>query len=219
VEILYPLAHQCQRELWGDRIYRLSELSAEAYFYDDEDSDPQIGVILTPEPVVLAPWLERSFVEAGLVIRTNPTIYARVDFPRIFARVEADIRIRLGSRCAPVFVVAPICAPPRPAREGRGPRHDADNRKRDHGRHEDPAPSWHAPDFPPEPGRRAFERRGPEMRRVNEPSRPPAGRQDRAASDTPQYKARGRNESPQPAKAGNEGNSNTRSRRERKASR
>ncbi|MGH7494926.1 MAG: hypothetical protein ACREOO_21345 [bacterium] len=177
VEVLYPLAHHFQQELRPDRVYRLSDLADDVYLYDEEEGQAQIGVIFTPDPVVLAPWLERSFFEAGLVLGRNKIIYAHVDFPRIFARVEANIRIHLGTRCAPSFVVTPVYVRPRVvyrARErdhcDRKPRHHY--RKRDEDRRGYGPPSRRAEREPVELERRTYERRGGEMRRVTFPSRP-----------------------------------------------
>ncbi len=174
VKILYPRPHHYQYELRSDRIYRLSDLAKDVFLYDEEEGDAQIGVIFTREPVVLAPWLERSFVEAGLVIRPSPIIYARFDFPRIFARVEADIRIRVGTRCAPVFVVTPVYVRPRVVYRSREwdrcnwkPRPNCKKRghdKRGYG------PPHAREEYEPE--RRTYEKRAPEVRRVTFPSRP-----------------------------------------------
>lgn len=113
VEVLYPQPYHCQEELRADRVYRLTELAEEVCWYDEAEGEMQIGVIYTPEPVVLAPWLERSFVQAGLLWGRSGIVYARFDYPSLFARVEADIRIRLGPRCAPVFCVTPVYVRPR----------------------------------------------------------------------------------------------------------
>lgn len=178
VRILYPRAHHCQQELRAERIYRLADLADDVYLFEEEEGDAQIGVIYTPEPVALAPWVERSFVEAGLVVRTSPVIYARLDLPRLFARVEADIRIRIGSRCAPVFVATPIYVRPRAVyckpRWERGhwqPPHDW--KKREHGRR------GHNDDYDDDDDERRYsreeykpEKREPEVRRVVFTGRP-----------------------------------------------
>ena len=175
VEILYPLAHHYQHELRPDRIYRLTDLAEDVYLHDEEEGDAQIGVIYTPEAVELAPWLERGFADAGLVISTGPIVYAHVDFPRIFARVEADIRIRLGRRCNPVFVVRPVYVRPSVVcrRTDWGPRRwrphphygKRDHRKRD--RDERPREREER-----KPERRKFGRRGTEVRQIALPSQP-----------------------------------------------
>lgn len=172
VRILYPLAHHCQAELRAERIYRLADLADDVYLNEDEEGDAQIGVIYTSEPVALAPWVESSFVEAGLVVRTSPVIYARIDLPRIFARVEADIRVRIGSRCAPVFVATPIYVRPRavyckPNWERGHWKPHPDWKKREHGRRghdydyddDDHGPRYSREEYQPE-------KREPEVRRV-----------------------------------------------------
>lgn len=203
VEVLYPRAHHYQYELRPDRVYRLSDLADDVYLYDEDEGYAQIGVIYTPDPVVLAPWLERSFVDAGLVIGRNKFIYAHIDLPRIFAHVEADIRIHLGTRCAPSFVVTPVYVRPRiiyrgPERDRcyRKPhsnhrKHDYDERdhdkrdydKRDHERRGYGPPSLRAERVPVETERRTYERREAEVRRVSYPSRPVEKEQVRVASD------------------------------------
>lgn len=188
VEVLYPRSHHCQRELRPFREYRLSDLADDVHLYDDE-GEAQLGVIFTREPVVLAPWLERSFVEAGLVVRTSPLIYARIDLPRIFARVEADVRIRIGPRCAPVFVVKPVCVRPRVVcrkphwhhRHGHWPpAHDKRHygkhgreydRSRDYDRDRDHDRGGYDEPRNYEPEKRGFERRGPERQRGSNPPR------------------------------------------------
>lgn len=147
--------------------------------YDEQEGDAQIGVIFTPEPVVLAPWLERSFIEAGLVLGRTKIIYARFDFPRIFARVEADIRIHLGTRCAPVFVVTPVYVRPpvvyRKLDWHRGHwRPHPDYKKRDHGKrgYDDEPRHARREHESSEPERRTHEKREPEVRRVTFPARP-----------------------------------------------
>jgi len=176
VEILYPRPHHHQHELRADRIYRLVDLADDVCLYDDVEGDAQIGVIFTPEPVVLAPWLERSFVEAGLVIGRNKFIYAHCDFPRVFARVEADIRIHLGARCAPVFVATPVYVRPRvvyrqPDWDRGHWRPHPDYKKRDHGRRGyDYEPPHTREEYVPKP--RMEEKREPEVRRVTFTARP-----------------------------------------------
>lgn len=120
VEIIYPLAHHHQRLLCPNRVYSLSDLADDLWLdYGDYTGQAQIGVIFTPEPVYLAPWLTRSFCAAGLTLGPARVVYRHYDFPRIFARVEADIRIHLGPRCAPAFFVAPIAVRPRLVYRGR----------------------------------------------------------------------------------------------------
>ena len=183
LEVLYPRPHHDQRELRPNRIYRLHDLADDIYLYDEEEGEVQIGVIFTPEPVVVSPWLERSFVEAGLVFGRNKIIYAHVDFPRIFARVEADIRIHLGPRCRPAFVRTPVYV--RPRFVYRGGRWDhgyhkprPDYKKRDHGKRGYEPPYSRKQDEPAEPKRRGYEKSQAEVRPVTFPARPPAREQD-----------------------------------------
>ncbi|MDZ7269257.1 MAG: DUF4384 domain-containing protein [candidate division KSB1 bacterium] len=124
VEILYPLAHHHQRLLRPNRVYCLGDLADDIWLdYGDCAGQVQIGVIFTPEPVYLAPWLTRSFCEAGLIIGPVQVVYRQYDFPRIFARVEADLRLHLGPRCAPAFLVTPIAVRPRMVYRGRPSHH------------------------------------------------------------------------------------------------
>jgi hypothetical protein len=203
VEVLYPRAHHRQYELRPDRVYRLSDLADDVYLYDEDEGYAQLGVIYTPEPVVLAPWLERSFCDAGLIIGRNKIVYAHFDFPRIFARVEADIRIHLGSRCAPSFVVRPVYVRPRIIYRGpdrdhwyRKPHHDyrkhdddkhdyekRDYDKRDYERRGYGPPALRAERVPVETERRAYERREAEVRRVSSPSRAMEKEQVQVAND------------------------------------
>ncbi len=222
VEVLYPRPYHRQHELRPDRIYYLSDLAEDVYLYDEEEGDAQIGVIYTPEPVVLAPWLERSFVEAGLVIRTSPIIYARFDFPGIFARVEADVRIHLGTRCAPVFVVKPVYVRPRvicrgPERDYRYGRSKPHYKKRDYDKR-GYEPRFAPPErVPAEPERRTYERRDAEVRRVAYPARTPEKEQGPVASVSSPHSRRERKESPKQLQSRDEEKRSPSSRRGRES--
>lgn len=224
-EILYPRPHHWQRELRADRVYRLSDLADDVYLYDEEEGEVQIGVIYTPEPVALAPWLESSFVEAGLVLGRNKFIYAHFDFPRIFARVEADIRIRLGSRCAPAFFVTPVHIRPhfvhRHPRWYRGhhkphPHYE----KRDHGKR-GYEPSHARVEYrnrPAEPKKRSYEKRATEVRRVTVSSRPPAREQAPVVQKpSPRSRRDHRSEAPKETQARDKDKQKSKSRRDQQS--
>lgn len=197
LEILYPQPHHYQRELRPHRIYRLYDLAEDIYLYDEEEGELQLGVIFTPEPVVVAPWLERSFVEAGLVFGRNKIVYAHFDFPRIFARVETDIRIHLGPRCRPAFVRTPVYVRPRFVYRGGHRDHDyhkprPDYKKRDHGKRGYEPPYSRKQDEPAEPKRRGYEKSQAEVRPVIFPARPPVREQDPVAKAPSQRSRRER---------------------------
>lgn len=185
VEVLYPRSHHLQYELRPNHIYRLCDLADDVYLYNDEEGEVQIGVIFTPEPVVVAPWLERSFIEAGLVFGRNKIIYAHVDFPRVFARVETEIRIHLGPRCRPAFVRTPVYVRPRFVyRHTHGDRGYRKSRpeykKRDQEKRGYEPPYSRKSYEPVEPKRRNYEKKQADVRPVTFPSRSPVRKQDPA---------------------------------------
>lgn len=183
-EVLYPRPHHCQEELRADRVYRLTDLAEEICWYDEHGGEVQIGVIYTPQPVVLAPWLERSFVQAGLRWGRSRIVYTRFDYPRIFARVEADMRIHLGARCAPAFGVTPVYVRPRlvyhkPHWDRGHWRPEPGDKKREH----------HPRGHNDEAERRAEDKREPEARRVTFTARP-AERKEEPVMVTPSRRER-----------------------------
>lgn len=249
VEVLYPQPQHFQRELRADRIYRLSDLADDVYLYDEVEGEIQIGVIYTPEPVALGPWLERSFVQAGLIWGRNKIVYARFDYPRIFARVEADIRVHIGSRCTPVFVVRPVHVRPRVIYRapywdrGRWKSHP-DYKKRGHGRHDYDDNSSHgrkereserrvdekrergrrgvSGEVPrgrteyerPQPEKRSYERREPEVRRATYSARPAERKEEPVIAPKPR---RERKEAPVQSKSDDNEQKRPPSRRGREA--
>lgn len=116
VEILYPLPHHHWRPAYPGRTYRLIDLASDiSLLYDGAEGYAQIGIIATPQPIHVVPWLEAGFRDCGLVFGRPATsgYHARVDFSLVINRIEADLRLRLGPRCIPTFYVAPIYVRPR----------------------------------------------------------------------------------------------------------
>lgn len=185
VEVLYPQPHHYQRELRPNRIYRLYDLAEDIYLYDEEEGELQLGVIFTPEPVVVAPWLERSFIEAGLVFGRNKIIFAHVDFPRVFARVETEIRIHLGPRCRPAFVRTPVYVRPRFVYRHTHGDHGyrksrPEYKKRDQDKRGYEPPYSRKSYEPVEPKRRDYEKTQADVKPATFPSRSPVRKQDPA---------------------------------------
>jgi hypothetical protein len=204
VEIIYPLPHHHWRPVYPRRTYRLIDLAPDIFLlYDGAEGYAHIGIIATPQPVHLVPWLEAGFRECGLVFGRparafEPERYhARIDFRLVINRVEADLRLRLGPRCVPSFYVAPIYVRPRivvapppvrafgPARRWRA--FEPDWRYRDRYDPDDRTPpkTYTPPPDRPEPAKpRPFDRRGieppqkklPESRREQEPPSGPEAR-------------------------------------------
>jgi hypothetical protein len=168
VEIIYPLAHHHWRPVYPRRTYRLDDLAPDIrLYYDGVEGYAQIGVIATPQPVHLVPWLEAGFRECGLVFGRPDRYYLDVDFKLVINRIEADLRLRLGPRCAPAFYVAPIYVRPRivvnpPPVRGWPRYRPPDWRYRDHYYPDDRKhPKTYVPPAPPEPAKpRSFSRRG-----------------------------------------------------------
>ncbi|MDZ7344609.1 MAG: DUF4384 domain-containing protein, partial [candidate division KSB1 bacterium] len=116
VEIIYPLPHHRWQPVYPRRTYRLIDLASDISLrYDGAEGYVQIGIIATPQPVHVVPWLEAGFRECGLVLGrpVSSEYHTRVDFRLVITRIEADLRLRLGPRCVPTFYVAPIYVRPR----------------------------------------------------------------------------------------------------------
>jgi hypothetical protein len=160
VEILYPLSHHRWSPVFPRRTYRLTDLAADLdFFYNGLEGSAYIGVIATRQPIDVVPWLEAGFRNCGLVFGRPSRVVVGVDFHFAINRVLADVRVRLGSACAPAFYVAPIYVRPRVAFHRRvvwpKPRY-----------HKPYSPKWRwgydkYPAQPePEPEKRPFRRRG-----------------------------------------------------------
>lgn len=162
VEILYPLSCHSWSPVFPGRTYRLIDLAAELnFFYGGLEGSAYIGVVATRQPIDIVPWLEAGFRDCGLVFGRPGRVVVGVDFHFAINRVLTDVRIRLGSACAPAFYVAPIYVRPRVAVHRRAvwpkPRY-----------HKSYSPKWRwgydkypeQPQQKPEPEKRPFRRRG-----------------------------------------------------------
>jgi hypothetical protein len=183
VEIIYPLPHHHWRPVYPRQTYRLDDLAPDIVLrYDGTEGYAYIGIIATPQPVHLVPWLEVGFRGYGLVFGRPERYHDDLDFELIISRVNVDLRLRLGSHCVPAFFIAPIYVrprivvspppvrvwPPSPPRTQSPP----DWRYRDHHRLNDPMPRTNdlPSSLPPESEKpRAFFRRGFESRSPNPP--------------------------------------------------
>jgi hypothetical protein len=122
VEILYPLSYHRWAPVFPGRTYRLIELADDLdFFYGGVEGRAYIGVIATRQPIDLVPWLESGFRDCGLVFGRPSRVVVDVDFHFVINRVLTDVRVRLGSACAPAFYVAPIYIRPRVAFHRRPP--------------------------------------------------------------------------------------------------
>lgn len=161
VEILYPRSHHRWSPVFPRRTYRLTDLAADLdFFYDGLEGSAYIGVVATRQPIDIVPWLETGFRDCGLVLGRPSRVVVDVDFHFAINRVLTDVRVRLGSACAPAFYVAPIYVRPRVAIHRRPvwpkPRH-----------HKSYSPKWRwgydkyprQPQPEPEPEKRPFRRR------------------------------------------------------------
>jgi hypothetical protein len=161
VEILYPLSCHRWSPVFPGRTYRLTDLAAELnFFYGGLEGSAYIGLVATRQPIDIVPWLEAGFRDCGLVFGRPSRVVVDVDFHFAINRVLTDVRIRLGSACAPAFYVAPIYVRPRVAFHRRPPVVVW------------PKPRYHKPyspkwrwgydkyPTPPEPEKRPFRRRG-----------------------------------------------------------
>lgn len=122
VEILYPLSCHRWSPVFPGRTHRLTDLAAELdFFYRGLEGNAYIGVVATRQPIDIVPWLETGFRDCGLVFGRPSRVVVGVDFHFAINRVLTDVRIRLGSACAPAFYVAPIYVRPRVAIHRRPP--------------------------------------------------------------------------------------------------
>ncbi|MGH7597638.1 MAG: DUF4384 domain-containing protein [bacterium] len=162
VEILYPRSHHRWSPVFPRRTYRLIDLATDLdFFYNGLEGSAYIGVIATRQPIDVVPWLEAGFRDCGLVFGRPSRVAVGVDFHFAINRVLTDVRIRLGTACAPAFYVAPIYVRPRVAIHRRAvwpkPRY-----------HKSYSPNWRwdydkyptHPQPEPEPEKRPFRRRG-----------------------------------------------------------
>jgi len=114
VDILYPLASHRWMPVYPGRTYRLTDLSADLdFFYDGVEGRAYVGLVATRQPIDIVPWLEAGFRDSGLVFGRPARVVVDVDFQLVINRVLADVRLRLGSACAPSYYVAPIYVRPR----------------------------------------------------------------------------------------------------------
>jgi hypothetical protein len=114
VEILYPLSSHRWAPVFPRRTYRLTDLAAELNFlYGGLEGSAYIGVIATRQPIDVVPWLEAGFRDCGLAFGRPSRVAVGIDFHFVINRVLTDVRVRLGSACAPAFYVAPIYVRPR----------------------------------------------------------------------------------------------------------
>jgi hypothetical protein len=113
VEILYPLACHRWMPVQPGRTYHLTDLAAELdLFYGGAEGNAYIGIVATDRPIDIVPWLEAGFRDHGLIFG-RPQRTVSVDFRLVIDRVLADVRVRLGSACAPTYYLAPIYVRPR----------------------------------------------------------------------------------------------------------
>jgi hypothetical protein len=114
VEIIYPLPRHHWRPVYPRRTYRLIDLAPDIFLrYDGAEGYAYIGIIATPQPVDLVPWLEVGFRECGIVFGRPDRYRVDIDFEATIRRVEVDLRLRLGPRCVPAFYMTPIYVRPR----------------------------------------------------------------------------------------------------------
>ena len=205
-EIVYPQSHHTWKRLRAHRTYCLSDLAEELRLcYRGADGDGYIGAIVTSEPVHLAPWLEDTFCDEGLIFRDCYGSSLSVNFGVVIPRIEASIRLRLGARCEPTFYTTrirvrprsrtviirqpPYCPPP-------PPRYPTVIVVPEHPRPSYPVPS-HPHDPEPEPrwkkrpadgGRRGHQ--PPEAGRPSEPRKeaPPPPRESKPKTETRRVK-------------------------------
>lgn len=117
VDILYPLSCHRWQPVYPGRTYRLIDLAADLnLLYHGEEGNAYIGVVATQYPIDIVPWLEAGFRERGLGFGRPARVSVGVDFRLVIDRVLADVRVRLGSACAPAYYVAPIYVRPRVVR-------------------------------------------------------------------------------------------------------
>jgi hypothetical protein len=185
VEILYPLSCHRWSPVFPRRTYRLTDLAAELdFFYGGLEGSAYIGVVATRQPIDIVPWLEAGFRDCGLVFGRPNRVVVGVDFHFAINRVLTDVRVRLGSACAPAFYVAPIYVRPRVAVHRRPPV--VIWPKPPYHKSHSPKWRWGYDKYPtqpePEPEKRPIRRRGfesPEPQRVPYSPKPVEPREPR----------------------------------------
>jgi hypothetical protein len=192
VDVLYPLAYHRWRPVYPGRTYRLTELSSDLdFWYDGLEGNAYIGLIATQQPIDIVPWLEAGFRNQGLVFGRPQRVVVGVDFRLTIDRVLADVRLRLGSACAPSYYVAPIYVRPRVVVHRRPPvvvwptppRHKPYPPKWGHRDDDDYRPAPDKRNFDP-PEKRPFRRRGYDTSEVNgNPDSPKSGGRSASESD------------------------------------
>lgn len=170
VEILYPLARHRWKPVYPGRTYRLTDLSYDlALLYNGVEGNAYIGMVATRQPIDIVPWLEAGFRDCGLVFGRPERVVVGVDFQLAINHVLADVRLRLGTACAPAYYVAPLYVRPRvvvrrpPVRAFEPPIFVWPTPPR----HKSPPPKWGNRDGyyspqPEPPAKRPFHRRGNE---------------------------------------------------------
>jgi hypothetical protein len=112
--ILYPQPHHRWLELQAKKEYRLSELAEDLRLeYEGLDGYIYLGMIVTPEPIHLVPWLEQAFEEEGIRAGAMPEILYADELERVIEKVEADVRFRMGEAQAGCFALVPLLVRPR----------------------------------------------------------------------------------------------------------
>jgi hypothetical protein len=103
VDIIYPRPHHRWLPVQPGRAHRLVDVAADLeLYYGGAEGRAYIGIIATRHPIDIVPWLEAGFRDRGVVCGRPSHVSVNVDFNLVINRVLADVRVRLGSACAPL---------------------------------------------------------------------------------------------------------------------
>ncbi|MEK7727013.1 MAG: hypothetical protein AAB354_01305 [candidate division KSB1 bacterium] len=112
--ILYPQAQHRWLELEAKKEYRLVDLAQELELnYHALEGHAYVGMIITPEPIHLVPWLEQAFAEKNIKAGQKIDVVYTDELENLIEKVEADIRFRLGESQTSGFALIPLLLMPR----------------------------------------------------------------------------------------------------------
>lgn len=112
--VLYPQPQHRWLQVEAKKEYRLTEFAADLELkYRNLEGHVYIGMILTPEPTHLVPWIEQAFAEKDIRIGKKIAVTYTDELENLIEKVEADVRFRLGESQPCGFALIPLLLMPR----------------------------------------------------------------------------------------------------------
>ncbi len=112
--ILYPQPHHRWVQLEAKKEYRFTELAADLELkFRELEGHVYIGMIITPEPTHLVPWIEQAFAEKEIKPGKKIAVVYTDELENFIEKVEADVRFRLADSQPCGFALIPLLLMPR----------------------------------------------------------------------------------------------------------